>query len=168
MKKLIIIAIVSILVFIFLIRFYMFTVFPMYSVVGSVEKAKLNSDGNIVIIDEEVNEQPSFISYRYNGVYIGLLAIRNSKGKVIVIVNTCQSCENKQKAYFLLKGNKLENQSCGNKIKVDDLDNIKDDGCYPIKIKDRKDVNGKIIIGTEQLKELKDRFTNWNGPKDES
>ena len=31
--------------------------------------------------------------------------------------------------------------------------------------KDRKDEDGKIIIGTEQLNNLKIKFENWKGPK---
>ena len=40
------------------------------------------------------------------------------------------------------------------------------DGCNPIGIKDRKDKEGIIKIDTTQLKELKDKFKNWKGPKE--
>lgn len=34
------------------------------------------------------------------------------------------------------------------------------DGCNPIGIEERTDEDGKIIIGTEQLKKLKSKFEN--------
>ncbi len=47
-------------------------------------------------------------------------------------------------------------------VKIDDLDKLEPDGCNPIGIEDRKDKDGKIIIGVEQLK---GQFENWKGPK---
>lgn len=166
MKRIIQIIIVTIIVFILFIMFFMHLFNGQtYSITGSVEDAVLDSNGNIVIIEEDVTEQPSYITYTYGGVKISLLAIRNSKGKVVVVINTCQSCDNSSNAYYLLKDDKLECKSCNIKIDVDKLDNLEYDSCNPIMIEEIKNENGKIIIGTKQLQELKDRFENWNGPK---
>ena len=134
-------------------------------VTGKIVKAELDSDGNIVINEEEITEEAIYISYEYEGVTIGLIAVRDSEGKVIVVVNTCQSCGGSPYAYFVKVGNKIQCQNCGNLFAIDDLDNLTPDGCNPIGIEDRKDEDGKIIIGTEQLKNLKIKFENWKGPK---
>ena len=50
-------------------------------------------------------------------------------------------------------------------LAIDDLDNLTTDGCNPIGVEDRTDKDGKITIGTEQLKQLKNKFESWKGPK---
>ena len=134
-------------------------------VTGKIVKAELDSDGNIVINEEEITEEAIYISYEYEGVTIGLIAVRNSEGKVIVVVNTCQSCGGSPYAYFVQVGNRIQCQNCGNLFAIDDLDNLTPNGCNPIGIEDRIDEDGKIIVGTEQLKQLKNKFENWKGPK---
>ena len=134
-------------------------------VTGKIVKAELDSDGNIVINEEEITEEAIYISYEYEGVTIGLIAVRNSEGKVIVVVNTCQSCGGSPYAYFVQVGNKIQCQNCGNLFAIDDLDNLTPNGCNPIGIEERIDKEGKITIGTKQLKELKNKFENWKGPK---
>ena len=132
---------------------------------GEVLKANLDKDGNIVIIEESITNQAVYYAYEYEGVTIGLLAVRNSSGKVIVVINTCQSCGGSPYAYFVQVGNKIQCQNCGNYFAIDDLDNLTPDGCNPIGIENRTEKDGKIIIGTEQLKNIKNKFENWEGPK---
>ena len=134
-------------------------------VTGKIVKANLDNDGNIIINEDEITEEVLYISYEYEGVTIGLIAVRNSEGKVIVVVNTCQSCGGSPYAYFVQVGNKIQCQNCGNLFAIDDLDNLTPDGCNPIGIEERTDKDGKITIGTEQLKQLKNKFENWKGPK---
>ena len=106
-----------------------------------------------------------YISYEYEGITIGLLAVRDSKNNVKVVVNTCQSCGGDPNVYFVQVGNKIQCQNCKNMFAIDELDNLEDGGCNPIAIKDKKTQDGVITIGINQLKELKDKFKNWNGPK---
>ena len=134
-------------------------------VTGKIVKANLDNDGNIIINEDEITEEVVYISYEYEGVTIGLIAVRDSEGKVIVVVNTCQSCGGSPYAYFVQVGNKIQCQNCGNLFAIDDLDNLTPDGCNPIGIEERIDKDGKITIGTEQLKGLKNKFENWKGPK---
>ena len=134
-------------------------------VTGDVVKAKLNDEGKVVINEEDITEEATYITYEYEGVSIGLLAVRNSERKVIVVVNTCQACGGSPYAYFVQVGNRIQCQNCGNYFEIDDLDNLSPDGCNPIAIDDRTDQDGEIIIGTEQLKNLKNKFENWKGPK---
>lgn len=132
---------------------------------GSIVKASINDDGNIVINENDITTTATYISYEYEDVVIGLLAVRDSKDNVKVVINTCVSCGGSPYAYFVQVKNKLECQNCGSLFDIDNLDNLEDNGCHPIKIEDMTDSDGKIIIGTEQLKNLKDKFTNWKGPK---
>jgi len=130
-----------------------------------IVKAKLDDNGNIIINEDEITEEVVYISYEYEGVTIGLIAVRNSEGKVIVVINTCGSCGGSPYAYFVQVGNKIQCQNCGNLFAIDDLDNLTQDGCNPISIEERTDKDGKITIGTNQLKQLKNKFENWKGPK---
>ncbi|MBR1718662.1 MAG: DUF2318 domain-containing protein [Bacilli bacterium] len=134
-------------------------------ITGEIVKAKVDDNENIIINEDEITEDAVYISYEYDGVTIGLLAVRNSEGKVIVVVNTCQSCGGSPYAYFVQVGKRVQCQNCGNYFAIDDLDSLTKDGCNPIEIEDRIDKDGKIIIGTEQLKKLKNKFENWKGPK---
>lgn len=135
------------------------------TITGDVVSATLNEEGNIIIKESEISENAMYISYEHEGITIGLLAVRDSKGKVKVVVNTCQSCGGAPYAYFVQVGNKIQCQNCGSLFAIDDLDNLIDDGCNPIAIEDKKEADGIITIGTKQLKELKDKFENWKGPK---
>lgn len=135
------------------------------TVTGEVVSATLNEEGNIIIKESDISENARYINYEYEGITIGLLAVRDSKGEVKVVVNTCQSCGGAPYAYFVQVGNKIQCQNCGSLFAIDDLDNLIDDGCNPIAIEDKKEENGIITIGTKQLKELKDKFENWKGPK---
>ena len=134
-------------------------------ITGKIVKANLNDDGNIIIKTNDITTKAMYISYEYEGITIGLLAVRDSKNNVKVVVNTCQSCGGSPNAYFVQVGNKIQCQNCKNMFAIDELDNLEDGGCNPIAIKDKKIQDGVITIDVEQLKELKDEFKNWNGPK---
>ena len=134
-------------------------------VTGEVVKANIDSDGNIIINESDITDQVVYVSYEYDGVIIGLLAVKDSNGSVKVVINTCQSCGGSPYAYFVQVGNKIQCQNCGNVFAIDDLDNLVENGCNPIAIEDKHTKDGVITIGTEQLKELKSKFENWEGPK---
>ena len=134
-------------------------------VVGDIVKAKLDKNGNIVIDEKSITSTVTNISYEVDGVTIGLIAVRDSNGDVKVVVNTCQSCGGSPYAYFVQVGDKIQCQNCGNYFAIDELDSLEEDGCNPIAVRERIDEDGVIKIGVEQLKELKDTFANWKGPK---
>ncbi len=130
-----------------------------------VVEATLNEDGNIIVEKNEITDEVTYISYKVDGVIIGLLAVKDSNSNVRVVINTCQSCGGSPNAYFIQIDNKIQCQNCGNIFQIDDLGDLKDGGCNPIAIEDMKETEDQIIIGVEQLKNLKDKFENWNGPK---
>lgn len=130
-----------------------------------VVEATLNEDGNIIVEKNEITDEVTYISYKVDGVIIGLLAVKDSNSNVRVVINTCQSCGGSPNAYFIQIDNKIQCQNCGNIFQIDDLGDLKGGGCNPIAIEDMKETEDQIIIGVEQLKNLKDKFENWNGPK---
>lgn len=137
-----------------------------YYITGAVEKATLDQDGNILIIEEEIYDESTYITYEYEEATIGLIAIKNSKGKVIVVVNASNSCEKSPNAYYIQRDNKFICQGCPKSFKVNDLEKNIDTECGLMSIKNRTDINGKIIISAKELQSIKDKFINWNGPKE--
>ena len=167
MKRTIMLIIGTIIVFWAFVSFINYLIDKqVYYYNGSAEKATLDPDGNIVIMDDEITDQATYIVYEYENATIGLIAVRNSDGRVMVVVNACDSCKQSPNAYFVQQENKFICHGCNNTIKVDELDKNLDKECYPISIKERIDMDGKIIIGTNELKSLKDKFIDWKGPID--
>ena len=135
---------------------------------GNVVKATLDNKENIIVNKEDITDKVTYISYEYEGVTIGLLAVRDSKDNVKVVINTCQSCGGSPYAYFVQVEDKIECQNCGSRFAIDDLGNLTEDGCNPIAIEELNENDDNIVIGTNQLKRLKDKFENWKGPKTQS
>lgn len=115
-------------------------------VTEGIVEANLNSDGNIIIEKDNITDKATYISYNYEGVTIGLIAVRDSSNNIQVVVNTCSSCGGSPYAYFVQVGDKLQCQNCGNLFDIDTLDNLSSDGCSPIGIVDRTDTDKEIIV----------------------
>ena len=128
-------------------------------------KAVTNNDGNIVIKKNKITTKVTYIDYVYEDIHIGLIAVRTSDNRVIVVVNTCTSCNPSPRAYFIQVGDYLECQNCGNKFKIDELDKVSSDGCNPMQIEKVEENDKEIIISKEFLNSLKDKFSKWLGPK---
>lgn len=134
-------------------------------ITGKIVKSNMDKDGNIIIKENDITDKVVYISYEYEGVTIGLLAVKDSNENVKVVINACQSCGGSPYAYFVQVGNKIQCQNCGNMFDIDELDNLVEDGCNPIVIEDKQTKDEIITIGTKQVKELKDKFENWKGPR---
>lgn len=50
-------------------------------------------------------------------------------------------------------------------FKIDELDSLELGGCNPIAIINKKEKDGQITIAPDELKALKSKFTNRQGPK---
>jgi uncharacterized membrane protein len=134
-------------------------------ITGKIVKSNMDKDGNIIIKENDITDKVVYISYEYEGVTIGLLALNYSNENVKVVINACQSCGGSPYAYFVQVGNKIQYQNCGNMFAIDELDNLVEDGCNPIAVEDKQIKDGIISIGTKQVKELKDKFENWKEPR---
>ena len=121
-------------------------------ITGDIVKATLDEDGNIVIQKQDITKNVLYISYEYEGVTIGLLAVKDSYGDIKVVVNTCYSCGGSPYAYFVQVGDKIQCQNCGSYFAIDELDNLSSDGCNPIGIEERIDKEEEIIIGQSVLR----------------
>lgn len=140
---------------------------PMWlkEVTENIVSANVDAVGNIIIKEDEITDKVTYISYEYEGVTIGLIAVKDSKGDVKVVVNTCQSCGGSPYAYFVQVDDKIQCQNCGNTFAIDELDRLVDDGCNPIPIRNKTTKDGLITIKPDELKKLKNKFENWQGPK---
>ena len=128
-------------------------------------KAVTNNDGNIVINKSKITTKATYIDYIYESVHIGLIAVRTSDNRVLIVVNTSTSCNPSPRAYFIQVGDYLECQNCGNKFKIDELDKVSSDGCNPMQIEKLEENDKEIIISKDFLNSLKDKFSKWLGPK---
>lgn len=127
-------------------------------------KAMLNDDGNIVISEEEITEEATFINYEVDEITIGLIAVRGTDGIVRVAFNTCQSCSPSPNAYFIQEGEYFVCQNCETKFHVDDIGKKKG-GCNPAPVEEMTSEDGVITISKEYVESYKEKFENWNGPK---
>ncbi len=134
-------------------------------ITGKVVEANLDKNGDIEINKNDITNKVMYIDYKASKTIVGLLAVRNSKSEVKVVVNTCQSCKGAPYAYFVQVGNKIQCQNCGSMFSIDDLDSLVEDGCNPISLEEKEELDDKIIIKKEQLEKIKDDFKNWKGPK---
>lgn len=133
-------------------------------ITGEVSKALLDSKGDIVIKKKDVTDEVRYYNYEYDGIQISILAVRDSRNKVQVVMNTCQSCGGSPKAYFVQIGKRIRCQNCRSFFDIDKLDELEEDGCNPLAIEDKVDEGEKITISHQELEKYKDKFDNWQGP----
>lgn len=135
-------------------------------VTGKIFKAKVDNNGDIIIKKNDVTKKVSYYSYEVDGIIISLLAVRDSNNNIVVVINTCQSCGGAPYAYFVqVDSQTIQCQNCGNLFKIDELTNLKENGCNPIGIEDIQDNDDTLIISHTEIEQYKDLFENWKGPK---
>ena len=66
---------------------------------------------------------------------------------------------------FVKVGDSIQCQNCGNMFKIDELDSLELGGCNPTAIINKKEKGGQITIAPDELKALKSKFINWQGPR---
>jgi uncharacterized membrane protein len=166
MKKIIIISIILVLVTGCDVKVENKKPARLKEITGEVFKTDLDSNGNIIINKDEITSTVSYYDYEYENTIIGLLAVRDSNGDVKVVINTCQSCGGSPYAYFVQVNDKIQCQNCGNTFDIDDLGELVEMGCNPIPIENIEETDDIIKVSHEELEEYKDKFSNWEGPKD--
>lgn len=134
-------------------------------ITGEIENAQVDASGDIIIDKEEITDQVRYYNYEFEDVIIGLLAVRDSKGNVRVVVNTCSSCQGSPYAYFVQVGNKVQCQNCGSLFDIDSLGEEDQLGCNPIGIENKTETESQIIISHVEIEQYKEKFENWKGPK---
>ena len=126
--------------------------------------AILDNNGNILIDSDQITEVATFYNYEFDGVTIQLIVVRASDGTVRIVFNTCQACNPDKNAYFIQEGDYIVCQTCGTRIKIDNI-GFKGVGCSPFYIPDEyKTTDGSnIIISKEYIESFKEKFKNWGG-----
>lgn len=127
-------------------------------------KVEANSEGKIVIDTKEITKTATFINYEVDSVTIQFIVVRGTDNIVRIALNTCGSCNPSPNAYFIQKGEYLECQNCGTKIHINKIDDKKG-GCTPIPITEKEEVDNQIILDKVYVETYKEKFENWNGPK---
>ena len=127
----------------------------------------LVEDGKVLIKKNYITDQALYVNYVLDDVQVGLITLKDSKGEIVVVVNTCQSCGGAPYAYFVQVGDKLQCQNCGSMFSIDELNDLSDDGdgCNPVPLDDMYLTDEYVVIDTSQLDNLTDKFQNWLGPK---
>ena len=126
--------------------------------------AVLNDNGDILINANQITEVATFHNYEFEGLTIQLIAVKASDGTVRVVFNTFQSCNPDENAYFVQEGDYIVCQTCGTRIKIDNIGS-KGVVCSPFYIPDEYKNNdgSNIIISKQYVEGFKEKFENWKG-----
>lgn len=131
---------------------------------NTVSKVTLNGSGDIIIKEEDITNEATFLNYEIDEVQIGFIVVRGTDGKVRIAFNTCQTCNPSPNAYFIQKEEYFECQNCKNKFHVDKI-GVEKGGCNPAPVEEMTQEDGVITLSAEYANTYKDNFENWNGPK---
>lgn len=134
-------------------------------ILGSIYSVETDKNGDISIPKDTITDVISNYIYEYEGISLGLIAIKDENNHTHILINTCASCGGSPNAYFMQIGNTIQCQNCGNTFAITDLDNLMDDGCNPIGIKSISEQVSNYIISHEEIEQYKEKFINWEGPK---
>jgi uncharacterized membrane protein len=118
---------------------------------------------DLVIPKAEITETAKFYPIKAGSTNMEILAVKASDGSIRTAFNTCQVCNGSPKAYYKQQGDVLACQNCGNRFKMDMVEQQRG-GCNPVPImKDEKiDDSSNITIPKELIEKNKDLFTsNW-------
>jgi hypothetical protein len=123
---------------------------------------KAKAINGLVIDKSKITTKASFIPYEAGGVKMEVIAVKDSKGNVRTVLNTCQICFKSGKGYFVQEGSDLVCQNCKNKFPIDKLGEAKN-GCNPVPIPAEyiKDDGKTITISADFLAQSADLFKNW-------
>jgi hypothetical protein len=126
---------------------------------------KINSGvaTDLVILKTEITETAKFYPLKVGDTNMEVLAVKASDGSVRTAFNTCQVCNGSPKAYYEQQGDALVCQNCGNRFKMDMVEQQRG-GCNPVPITkdEKKDDGTNITIPKDLIEKNKELFTsNW-------
>ena len=119
-------------------------------------------DGKIEIDTTNITSDVTFVNYDSDGVIIQFIVVRGTDGVVRIAFNTCQACNPSPRAYFVQEGEYLKCENCTSLFHIDKI-GVEKDGCNPIVVEEKEEVDNKIIIKTEYADTFRDKFVNWKG-----
>ena len=132
------------------------------NVAAGSTQAQIASGSDLVIPLSGITEKASFYPYNLNGTKLEVIAVKASDGSIRTAFNTCQVCYSSGKGYYVLQGDYLVCQNCGNKFKADQVE-VSKGGCNPVAIFDAdKTFDGaNITISKSFLEKSKAIFAKW-------
>lgn len=124
--------------------------------------AVIEEGGALVIPVSDVTDDVSFFPVEVDDTEMEIIAVRDSAGAVRMAFNTCQVCYSSGRGYYVLQGDVLVCQNCGNRFTVDQV-GIESGGCnpWPIFESDITVTDDSIEISYDFLKASQDIFANW-------
>ena len=119
-------------------------------------------NGNLIIKKSEITSVAKFIPYKADGVNMEIIAVKASDGSIRTAFNTCQICYNSGRGFYKQQGDVFVCQNCGNRFKIDQVEQIKG-GCNPIPIlkEDKQESASEIVIPAKVLASYKQYFLKW-------
>ena len=134
---------------------------------GSNEnKEAVAAGADLVIPKAEITETVKFYPYKVGKTSMEVLAVKASDGTIRTALNTCQVCNGSPKAYYEQEGNVVVCQNCGNRFKMDMIEQQRG-GCNPIPIskENKTEDSVNITISKELLAEAEPLFKTWKSNK---
>ncbi|NLY43501.1 MAG: DUF2318 domain-containing protein [Clostridiaceae bacterium] len=116
----------------------------------------------LVIPKSEVSETAKFYPYEVGNTYMEVIAVKAKDGTIRTALNTCQICYDSGRGYYEQQGDELICFNCGNRFRIEDLEQIRG-GCNPIPVlkEYKQEDEENIIISQEFLAENADYFKKW-------
>ncbi|MDR3342167.1 MAG: DUF2318 domain-containing protein [Treponema sp.] len=119
-------------------------------------------DTDLVIFIKDLSSTVHFYPMEIEGTRMEVMAVVAPDGTIRTAFNTCQSCYDSGKGYYIQNGNVIVCQNCGKRFRLSQIE-LKSGGCNPMPIfpQDKVVDNEKIVISQDFLKKAKAVFAKW-------
>ncbi|MCR5279700.1 MAG: Fe-S-containing protein [Lachnospiraceae bacterium] len=145
--------------------------FGQYEVVANndgIETRKTDGTkgGDIKVAKKDITGTGMYYNYiSANGVFMQLIFVMDSDGKIHVGLNTCDECKGESDAYFERGYGIFKCKHCGAVAADFEVGRgVNPNAPAPVEYKSGI---SNITISEETLTALEDYFTNWDGPRNE-
>jgi nitrite reductase/ring-hydroxylating ferredoxin subunit len=122
----------------------------------------ITRDKDLIILITELSSTVQFYPVEIEGTRMEVMAVVAPDGTIRTAFNTCQSCYDSGKGYYIQDGNVIVCQNCGKRFRLSQIE-LKSGGCNPMPISPQDKVvdNEKIVISKDFLKKAKAVFAKW-------
>ena len=128
---------------------------------GNDKSAASGSD--LVIPKSDITQTVKFFPVKAGKTKMEIMAVKASDGTIRTAFNTCQVCNGSPRAYYKQQGDVVVCQNCGNKFRMDMIEQQRG-GCNPVPIskEDKTEDGTNIVIPWTYIEANSDLFTdNW-------
>lgn len=126
------------------------------------EAAALQPGEYLEIPVSELSETIRIYPVTVDGLSMEILAAKDADGSLRTAFNTCQVCNGSRKAYFVVQGDHVVCQNCGNSFARTDV-GVLSGGCnpYPIFADSRDDTADTVRLSYDFLSGSSSLFARW-------